>query len=127
MEPKFAVITLWAEDIIMAAHFYHEVLQLELLSHQEGMLHFDVSGVYLVILKGRRLLTQNSESPRFPLFAISVNDLNERVDWLERYGVALPWGIETNKTSRWVMFHDPAGNLIELVQLDEDQKIKTAH
>jgi hypothetical protein len=28
----------------------------------------------------------------------------------------LPWGIEGDARSRWVMFHDPAGNLVELVQ-----------
>jgi hypothetical protein len=32
------------------------------------------------------------------------------------HNVELPWGLESNPAGRWVMFHDPAGNLIELVQ-----------
>ncbi|HET7088874.1 MAG TPA: hypothetical protein VFL17_09505 [Anaerolineae bacterium] len=30
--------------------------------------------------------------------------------------VELPWGIEEDAGSRCVMFHDPAGNLIELAR-----------
>ena len=32
--------------------------------------------------------------------------------------VDLPWGVEEDADSRWVMFRDPAGNLIELAQLE---------
>ncbi len=119
MEPKFAVISLWTEDIVTVAHFYKDVLKLKLRSHHDGLLHFDVNGVYLVILKGRTLPVQNSEPSRFPLFAISVDNLDERVNRLEKHGVAMPWGIEINETSRWIMFNDPAGNLIELVQFNK--------
>ena len=119
MEPKFAVIALWAEDTLAAVHFYRDVLGLSLLPHHNGAPHFDVNGVYLVILEGRALSPQNHEPSRFPLFAISVGDLDERVDRLAKHGIDRPWGIEIDETSRWIMFHDPAGNLIELVQFNE--------
>jgi hypothetical protein len=45
-----------------------------------------------------------------------VDDLEAAVDQLRAHQVDLPWGIETDANSRWVMFHDPAGNLIELAQ-----------
>ena len=35
---------------------------------------------------------------------------------LRRHGVDLPRGLESNPAGRWVIFHDPAGNLIELVE-----------
>jgi hypothetical protein len=38
--------------------------------------------------------------------------------WVEDT-VDLPWGIERDEHSRWAMFHDPAGNLIELVEFGE--------
>jgi hypothetical protein len=38
------------------------------------------------------------------------------VERLTDHQVALPWGVEGGAGERWVMFHDPAGNLIELVQ-----------
>jgi hypothetical protein len=37
---------------------------------------------------------------------------------LRSHGVEMPWRIEDRSGSRWVMFHDPAGNLIELAQID---------
>jgi len=33
--------------------------------------------------------------------------------------VELSWGIEQDASTRWVMFHDPAGNLLELVQFGD--------
>ncbi len=119
MEPKFAVIALWAEDLVRAGHFYKDVLGLKLLSHHGGSPHFDVNGIYLIILKGRAIFVESFQSFRFPLFAIAVDDLDERINRLEKHGVALPWGIESNEASRWIMFNDPAGNLIELVQFNE--------
>lgn len=119
MEPRFAVIALWAEDIAVAAHFYRGVLQLKLFSHHDGRLHFDINGVYLALIKGRALPAQNPEPPRFPLFAISVDNLDAKVARLEKHGTVMPSGIETNETSRWIMFYDPAGNLIELVQFNK--------
>ena len=40
---------------------------------------------------------------------------------LEEHRIALPWGVETDGGSRWVMFHDPAGNLVELVELKMEE------
>ena len=40
--------------------------------------------------------------------------VDQAVARLESHGVDLPWGVEGEAGSRWVMFHDPAGNLIEL-------------
>lgn len=116
---KFAVIAVWAEDVAETAHFYRDVLQLNLLPHHAERPHFDVDGVSLTILQGRAASVQGADSPRFPLFAIAVNDLDDRVDRLERHGVAMPWATETNAGSRWVMFRDPGGNLIELVQFGD--------
>ena len=109
------VICLWAEDVQKTAHFYKDVLGLELLpDHHAGRPHFNVGGVYLTILKGKPQAAEDSDPPRFPLFAFRVNDLDQAVGRLQAHGVALPWGVEERKGSRWVMFHDPAGNLIEL-------------
>jgi len=115
MSAKFAVIALWAEDVPACAHFYRDVIGLSLLPHHGGRLHFDVDGVYLTILKGTPSPAQNTEPKRFPLFALSVDDLDAMVSRLEKHNVEMPWGIENNGASRWVMFRDPGGNLVELV------------
>ncbi|MBI1882351.1 MAG: VOC family protein, partial [Chloroflexi bacterium] len=63
---------------------------------------------------------QQAQPSRFPLVAFAVEDLDQAVARLHKYHVELPWGIEEGDNSRWVMFHDPAGNLIELVQFQQN-------
>ena len=119
MSIKFSVITLWAENVPAWAHFYRDALGLTLLPHPGERPHFDMNGVYLTILKGVPTPAGNAEPARFPLFALSVDDLDVMVSRLEKQHVEMPWGIENNAASRWIMFHDSAGNLIELVQFGE--------
>jgi catechol 2,3-dioxygenase-like lactoylglutathione lyase family enzyme len=120
MPPRLAVISLWAEDVPAAARFYREVIGLRLLPHHAGQRpHFDLGGVYLTILTGRPQAARAAEPERFPLVAFAVDDLDAAAARLRAEGVALPWGVEADASSRWVMFHDPAGNLIELVSFKE--------
>jgi catechol 2,3-dioxygenase-like lactoylglutathione lyase family enzyme len=120
MPTRIAVISLWAEDVPATAHFYRDVVGLKLLPHHGDRPHFDLGGVYLTVLKGRPSPAQDSIPERFPLFALAVEDLDAAVARLRLHGVEPPWGIEGDAGSRWVMFHDPAGNLIELVQFGGD-------
>lgn len=115
MIEDIAVITVWAEDVIAAVHFYRDVLGLELLPHHHGgRPHFKVGGAYLTILKGKPHPAEDAQPSRFPLFAFRVGDLDQAVAHLQAHGVDLPWGIEGQGDERWVMFSDPAGNLLEL-------------
>ena len=116
---RIAVVSLWAEDVPTAAHFYRDVIGLRLLSHhshRDGRPHFDLDGTYLTILKGRPIPAQNAEPSRFPLIAFAVDDLDSAIERLRAHRVKLPKDVAEGADSRWVMFHDPAGNLIELVQ-----------
>jgi predicted enzyme related to lactoylglutathione lyase len=49
---------------------------------------------------------------------VPIPDLDTAIEALRVHGVDMPWGVESNPAGRWVLFHDPAGNLIELVQRD---------
>ncbi len=118
MSTKFAVVSVWAHDVAANVHFYRDVLGLELVLYHDSRPHFKVDGIYLTMLKGTPAPAQNAEPDPFPLFALSVDDLDEMVRHLEQHHVALSWGIEADANGRWVMFHDPAGNLIELVQFN---------
>jgi catechol 2,3-dioxygenase-like lactoylglutathione lyase family enzyme len=117
MPIRLAVASLWADNVPETAHFYRDVIGLQLLSHHGHYPHFDLGGCYLVILKGKPVPPQDPTPERFPIFAFSVDDLDEAMDRLRAHQVELPWGIERDSTSRWAMFHDPAGNLIELAEL----------
>lgn len=47
MITKVAVISLWAEDVLRTAHFYRDIIGLNLLSHHGGRPHFEINGTYL--------------------------------------------------------------------------------
>ncbi len=119
MPTKFAVIAVWSDDVAANAHFYRDVLRLEFSPSHGSQPHFQINGIVLTILKGTPAPAQNTDPDRFPLFAFAVDDLEEMVTHLQQHHVALPWGVESDADGRWVMFHDPAGNLIELVQFNK--------
>ena len=75
MSAKFGVISIWAKDVPGTARFYREVLGLGQFPHQGERAAFDVHGVYLLILKGRSVPAEAMVPERFPLFALSVEDL----------------------------------------------------
>jgi len=114
MNPRLAIVCLWSEDVPTAVHFYRDVIGLRLVGHHDDRPHFDLGGIYLAILKGKPMPAQDPTPPRFPILALAVDDLDAAVDRLRAHQVELPWGIEEDADTRWVMFHDPAGNLIEL-------------
>jgi catechol 2,3-dioxygenase-like lactoylglutathione lyase family enzyme len=119
LQTRIAVISLWAQDVSATAHFYRDIVGLPLVAHHGDRPHFDLGGSYLVILKGTPSPAQDAIPARFPLVAFTVEDLDAAVARLQAHGVPLPWGVEADDRSRWIMFHDPGGNLVELVQLKQ--------
>jgi len=88
-------------------------------SYHSGRPHFDVGGTFLTLLKGRPVSARDAEPPHFPLVAFEVDDLDSFIERLQAYRVKLPWGVEEGMKSRWIKLHDPAGNLIEIVQFKD--------
>ncbi len=119
MSTRLYVVSLDAEDVPAAARFYKDAIGLEPLPHHAGdRPHFDLGGCYLTLLPGRPALPTDT-APRFPAIALSVPDLEAAIERLRSNKVELPWGIESTPSARWVMFFDPGGNLVELVELDQ--------
>jgi catechol 2,3-dioxygenase-like lactoylglutathione lyase family enzyme len=117
MKLKLAVVTLWAEDVQRMSDFYQNVLGLPLVTVDRGRPHFDFGGGFLTILPGQPRKVQDPKQSRFPVIAFSVDDLHEMIHQLKSHDVEMPWGIEEDSDSRWVMFYDPGGNLIEVAML----------
>jgi hypothetical protein len=55
----------------------------------------------------------------FPLFALSVDDLDEAASFLRASGIKMPHGIQGSGRHRELQFYDPVGNLRELVQQNQ--------
>ena len=117
MKLKLAVVTLWAEDVQKMSDFYRNVLGLPLVALDRGRPHFDFGGGYLTVLQGQPYKAQDSAQSRFPVIAFAVDDLHPFIDQLKAHGVDMPWGVEEDSDSRWVMFYDPGGNLIEIAMI----------
>ena len=121
MHPRITVVSLWAEDVEAEAEFYRTVLELKSLKQRHGKPHFDVGGVKLVIVQGRPVDAVTPTQARFPVLAVEVHDLDEAIGRLKDRGVRLPYGVGHDAHTRWVMFRDPGGNLVELVQQQEEE------
>jgi len=116
---QLAVVSLWAQDVPIAVHFYRDVVGLTLVPHHDHPPAFELRpGEYLVIIEGQPAFALEPGGSRFPALAFAVQDLDEAVDHLESHGVKLAQGIESGVSERWIKFYDPAGNLIEFVQFD---------
>ena len=122
MKLELAVVTLWVEDVDHTANFYQEVLGLPLVMMDRGRPHFDLGGAYLVILPGRPYQSEYSNRTRFPVLAFAVDDLDTAVHQLKSQSVEMPWGVEEDSDSRWVMFNDPGGNLLEIAEFGSQQR-----
>ncbi len=112
-----AVVSLWAPDEEVTAAFYRDVVGLKLASHHGTSYHFDLGGPLLAVLRGAPHPATEATPERFPVVAFKVDDLERALDRLRVANVATPWGVEERAGVRWVMFHDPAGNLLEFVEL----------
>lgn len=116
MEPRLVVVSLWGENVSEMVHFYRDVVGLSLRDHHHDLPHFDMGGSSLVILKGESLKPLNPEPERFPILAFAVEDLEHEINRLRKFGIDFPWDVEVGPGSRFVMFEDPGGNLIEYVE-----------
>ena len=65
MATKFAVVSVWAEDVTSCAHFYRDVLGLDIAPHHTPRPNFMVDGIYLVILNGKPGPARDAGPERF--------------------------------------------------------------
>ena len=115
--PRIAVISIMSQEVPTCVHFYKDVIGLPLDQHHGHHPTFNLGkDLFLVITKGKSPSRKDLEQNRFPKLAFAVDDLDIAMEKLQSYGVDFPWGVEKKDDSRWVLFYDPAGNLLEFVQ-----------
>ena len=114
---RFAAVALWVEDFASVLHFYQDILGLDLISHHGDVPQLKVGDGILVLVKGKLPPAIDAFPADFPLIAFEVNDLNKTVETLMAENIKLKSSIEERRDSRWIKLCDPAGNLIELVEI----------
>lgn len=115
MTTQIYMTCLYTQDLHTLLHFYAEVIGLHLAPHQEGPPHLEVGDSYLIIQRGTP--AKPADSGHLPALALVVEDLDQAIERLEENHIALLNGIEEHEDARWVKFYDPAGNLVELIEL----------
>lgn len=85
------VVTLWAQDVAATAHWYRDVLELELLPHHGSRPHFRLGDTLLTIMQCETPITQAGQKARFPNVVFRMKDLDAAVLQLQEHRVALPW------------------------------------
>ncbi|MBN1582208.1 MAG: VOC family protein [Anaerolineae bacterium] len=113
------VYSLWARDVPATVHFYRDVIGLDLLPHHGHHAAFDLGhGSHLVIVRGQPAPAANTAQESFPRIAFAVDDLDGAIAHLKSCQVELQGDVQVTPNARWILFRDPAGNLIEFAQLD---------
>lgn len=110
------IVTVWAQNVEKTMHVFRDVLGLSMVPHHGPRPHFKIGETPITILQSDAPMTQFGQTQRFPSLAFEVESLDEATQRLNSYGVELPWGVEDDGNGRWVMFRDPAGNLIEIAE-----------
>ena len=95
------------------------MLGLELLTQPGEIPHFKAGDGMLVLVKGRLRQPADAFPPEFPLLSFEVGELDKVVENLQSQGVTFDTGIEQRRDSRWIKLVDPAGNLIELLEIKQ--------
>ena len=119
-KPKHVVVyALWAQDVPATTHFYRDTIGLDLLPQHGHYPAFDLGhGSHLVIVRGQPALEPAAAHRPFPQIAFAVEDLDKAIAHLQTCGVGLEGDAKTSQDTRWVVFRDPAGNLIEFAQFN---------
>lgn len=124
--------TLYANDLVAAARFYHEVLGLVMLSEEVGQLACGFrlpSGSVLLLFDatksgrpGRDVPSHGAIGPGHLAFAITHETYDQWLARLQAHGVEIEqqidWPGEAGKAARSIYFRDPAGNSVELMAGD---------
>ena len=118
---RLAIVSITAENLVETAHFYRDVLGLRLLPHHGHRPAFDLGGVVLVVVEGEAGQKMGGKKD-FPVLTFSVKDIHEALEHLSEHGIETLDGIMQKGDTRWILFHDPAGNLVELAQFGSDIK-----
>ncbi len=103
-------------DLDTQVVFYQEVIGLRLIRKNESWAVFDAGGgaIFELSAGGERSSLPKTSRQQSLVAGFRVENLAEEVRLLREKGVSFLSEIESYKSSRWVKFADPEGNILEL-------------
>jgi catechol 2,3-dioxygenase-like lactoylglutathione lyase family enzyme len=116
---RLAVVSIRTKRLFETVQFYRDLVGLTGLVHHGHQPAFELgNGLFLAIVESQDSSAsgQAADTPRFPVVAFAVDNLEQAAAQLKDQQVDMPWGIESSGQNRWVQFYDPGGNLIEFTQ-----------
>jgi catechol 2,3-dioxygenase-like lactoylglutathione lyase family enzyme len=113
---KPIVVTLWAPDPEALAPFYAHTLRLPRDDHHGHAANFQVDDTHLVIMPGEPQPPRNQKRDPWPIFAFSTPHYDAIKETLSTQGVPVLDQSPAGQVHEWIMFPDPAGNILELVR-----------
>jgi predicted enzyme related to lactoylglutathione lyase len=106
-------VALEVDDVEETLEFYGRIFDIELRGRSSRMAFIDIGDQFIALMKGRR-----GPADAVRHFGLVVDDKEAARRALEAAGVEVTAG-------SFLDFHDPSGNLIQIVQYDEIQFTKS--
>jgi predicted enzyme related to lactoylglutathione lyase len=106
-------VALEVDDIDETLEFYGRIFDVELRGRSSRMAFIDIGDQFIALMQGR-----SAPADAVRHFGLVVDDKEAARRALEAAGVEVTSG-------SFLDFHDPSGNLIQIVQYDEIQFTKT--
>jgi catechol 2,3-dioxygenase-like lactoylglutathione lyase family enzyme len=119
--------SLYCDDLESAERFYEEVLELRLISRQEGrhaffrcgegvLLLFDPDRTSSVVteVSGQPIPLHGARGPGHLAFRADLEDMDRWRRRLEEHGVEIESDVSWPRGGRSLYFRDPAGNSLEV-------------
>jgi len=119
---KIKETCLYLHDLEKAKHFYHEVLELPLISYAPGKHIFFKAGSSVLLCFNPEDSKQKKSPPAHyggdkQHFAFEVSELEyeESKTWVENKGITITEEVTWQSGKKSFYFEDPEGNVLEIV------------
>jgi uncharacterized cupin superfamily protein/predicted enzyme related to lactoylglutathione lyase len=121
MDLRIAEVQAFVSDLPRARKFYEDTLGFPIKKTGKDWLIFDAGGLELLVMAGAQGHQESSLYGKRPslVICLSSRDIESDFAELKHKGVEFYSEINTVPQGRFVAFHDPDGNQIELIQRNE--------
>ena len=119
---KIKETCLYVKDLEQARKFYHELLELPLISYVPGKhIFFTAGSSVLLCFNPDDSKTKSSPPPHYGggkqhfAFEVEENDYQKSKEWIQSKGISISETVIWKSGTESFYFEDPEGNVLEIV------------